>query len=77
MSSNICKILEEIVRDTVIEYSKKLFNLNQFYNRANHNTTHAIIGLTETTHVCLIKSLKVGGVYLGIAKALDTLRPDN
>ena len=76
--SNISKILEKIVRDRVIEYIKriKLLNSSQFGFRANHSTTHAIINLTETTLDGLEKSLKVGGVYLDIAKAFDTVNPD-
>ncbi len=76
--SNLSKILEKVVRDRVIEYLKriKLLNTSQFGFRANHSTNHAIINLTETTLEGLENNLKVGGVYLDIAKAFDSVNFD-
>ena len=76
--SNISKILEKVVRDRVIEYLKriKLLNNSQFGFRAKHSTNHAIINLTETTLDGLESNLKVGGIFLDIAKAFDTVNFD-
>ncbi len=41
--------------------------------RPKHSTNHAIINLTEATLDALEKGLKVGGVFLDIAKAFDTV----
>ena len=73
--NSISKILEKIVRDRIMEYLMriKLLNKSQFGFRPKHSTNHAIINLTETALDALEKGLKVGGVYLDISKAFDTV----
>ena len=76
--SSIAKILEKVVRDRVIKYIEraKILNKSQFGFRSKHSTNHAIINLTESTLDALENGLKVGGVYLDIAKAFDTVNHD-
>ena len=76
--SSIAKILEKVVRDRVIKYidRAKILNKSQFGFRSKHSTNHAIINLTESTLDALENGLKVGGVYLDIAKAFDTVNHD-
>ena len=76
--SSISKILEKIVRVRVMEYLKrtKILNKCQFGFRTKHSTNHAIINLTESTLDALENGLKVGGVFLDIAKAFDTVNHD-
>ncbi len=73
--SSIAKVLEKIVRDRVMEYLNrvKILNKCQFGFRSKHSTNHAIINLTESTLDALENGLKVGGVFLDIAKAFDTV----
>ena len=73
--SSLSKILEKIVRDRVLNYMQRLKILNKcrFGFRNKHSTNHAIMNLTETTLEGLENGLKVGGVYLDIAKAFDTV----
>ncbi len=73
--SSISKVLEKIIRDRVMEYLKriKLLNKSQFGFRSKHSTNHAIINLTEMALDSLENGLKVGGVFLDIAKAFDTV----
>ena len=54
----------------------KILNKSQFGFRSKHSTNHAVINLTESTLDALEKGLKVGGVYLDIAKAFDTVNAD-
>ncbi len=58
-----------------MEYLKriKLLNKSQFGFRSKHSTNHAIINLTEMALDSLENGLKVGGVFLDIAKAFDTV----
>ena len=76
--SSIAKILEKVVRDRVMTYldSAKILNKSQFGFRSKHSTNHAVINLTESTLEALEKGLKVGGVYLDIAKAFDSVNFD-
>ena len=73
--SSISKILEKIVRDRVLKYINrvKILNKCQFGFRNKHSTNHAIMNLTELTLEGLENGLKVGGVFLDIAKAFDTV----
>ncbi len=76
--SSMSKILEKIVRDRVMKFLKhvRILNKCQFGFRSKHSTNHAIINLTETTLDALENGLKVGGVFLDIAKAFDTVNHD-
>lgn len=76
--SSVAKILEKVVRDRVMAYldRAKILNKSQFGFRSKHSTNHAVINLTESTLDALEKGLKVGGVYLDIAKAFDTVNFD-
>ena len=76
--SSLAKILEKVVRDRVLKFIKynKILNDNQFGFRKKHNTNHAIINLTESMLDDLDNGLKVGGVFLDIAKAFDTVNHD-
>ena len=73
--SSLSKILEKVVRDRVMKFLKrvKLLNKCQFGFRNNHSTNHAIINLTESALEDLENGLKVGGVFLDVAKAFDTI----
>ena len=73
--SSISKVLEKIVRDRVVNYLKqiKILNKCQFGFRSKHSTNHAVLNLVETTMEAIDKGLKVGGVFLDIAKAFDTV----
>ena len=70
---SLSKILEKIVRVRVNEYitENKILNNSQFGFRSKHSTNHAMINLTDITLESLDKHLKVGGVFLDIAKAFD------
>ena len=70
---SLSKILEKIVRYRVNEYimENNILNNSQFGFRTKHSTNHAMINLTEITLEALDKNLKVGGVFLDIAKAFD------
>ena len=72
------KILEKVVRDRLSNFleSNKIINKFQFGFRPGHSTTHAIINLFEATLDGLDTKLKVGGVYLDISKAFDTIPHD-
>ena len=76
--SSIAKILEKIVRDRVMGYIDrlKILNKSQFGFRSKHSTNHAVLNLTESTLELLEKGLKVGGTYLDIAKAFDSVNHD-
>ena len=76
--SSIAKILEKVVRERVMVYldRAKILNKSQFGFRSKHSTNHAVINLTESTLDALEKGLRVGGVYLDIAKAFDTVNAD-
>ncbi len=76
--SNLSKILEKVVRTRVVEYIKRVNILNkcQFGFRNKHSTNHAIINLTEASLDALDDGLKVGGVFLDVAKAFDTINHD-
>ena len=69
------KILEKVVRKRLSGFltTNKILNKYQFGFRAGHSTTHAIINLFEATLDGLDTKLKVGGVYLDISKAFDTI----
>ena len=73
--SSTSKILEKIVRERVMKYLKRINILNkcQFGFRNKHSTNHAILNLTETTLDAMEQGLKVGGVFLDVAKAFDTV----
>lgn len=72
------KILEKVVRSRLDIFLKdnKILNKYQFGFRKAHSTTHAIINLFEATLDGLETKLKVGGVYLDISKAFDTVSHD-
>ena len=72
------KILEKVVRSRLETFLKnnKILNKYQFGFRKAHSTTHAIINLFEATLDGLESKLKVGGVYLDISKAFDTVPHD-
>ena len=76
--TSLAKVLEKVVRDRVTKYIDRvrILNKSQFGFRSKHSTHHAIINLTESTIDELEKELKVGGVYLDIAKAFDTVNHD-
>ena len=76
--SSLSKILEKIVRERVMEFldQNKILNSSQFGFRKKHSTNHAIINLTETTLEALDENLKVGGIFLDIAKAFDCVNHD-
>ena len=73
--SSLSKVLEKIVRDRVMQHLKRIKILNkcQFGFRNNHSTNHAIINLAEITLDGLERGLKLGTVYLDVAKAFDTV----
>ena len=73
--SNIAKILEKVVRERVMNYLRniKILNKSQFGFRNKHSTNHAIINLLETTLEGMEQGMKVGGVFLDVAKAFDTI----
>ena len=71
--SSLSKILEKVVWDRVTKYLEyhKILNNNQFGFRRKHSTNHAIINLTEITLEAFEENLRIGGVFLDIAKAFD------
>ena len=76
--SSISKILEKVVRNRIDKYLKNInvLNSSQFGFRSKHSTNHAIINLAESTLESIENSLKVGGVFLDIAKAFDCVNHD-
>ena len=78
MCSSLAKILEKVVRSRTTTYLKriKILNNSQFGFRDKHSTNHAIINLTETTLEAIDNKLRVGGVFLDIAKAFDCVNHD-
>ena len=76
--SSLSKILEKIVRERVTEYldQYKILNNSQFGFRKKHSTNHAMINITESTLEAIEANLKVGGVFLDIAKAFDCVNHD-
>lgn len=76
--TSLGKILEKVVRDRVETFlmENKILNSKQFGFRRNHSTNHAMINLFETTLDGLDNNLKVGGIFLDISKAFDTVNHD-
>ena len=72
------KILEKVVRERLNNFvdKSKILNKFQYGFRKCHSTTHAIINLFEATLDGLEAKLKVGGIYLDISKAFDTVDHD-
>ena len=76
--TSLGKILEKVVRDRVETFltENKILNSKQFGFRRNHSTNHAMINLFENTLEGLDNNLKVGGIFLDISKAFDTVNHD-
>ena len=72
------KIMEKVVRTRLSTFldNNNIINKFQFGFRSGPSTTHAIINLFEATLDGLDMKLKVGGVYLDISKAFDTISHD-
>ena len=73
--SNIGKIFEKILYERLTNFleNNKIFFQNQFGFRKKHNTTHAIIALTEQIRKCLDKNEFAVGVFIDLQKAFDTV----
>ena len=73
--SNIGKIFEKILHDRLTNFLEhnNIFFKNQFGFRKKHNTTHAIIALTEKIRNCLDKNEFAVGVFVDLQKAFDTV----
>ena len=54
----------------------KLIYKCQFEFRANHSTNHALISITESIKHSIDKGNYVGGVFMDLQKAFDTLNHD-
>ena len=78
VSSIFSKILETVVCRRLSKFleQNKILNNYQFGFRKCHSTVHAVTNLFETTLDSLEAKLKVGGVYLDVSKAFDTVDHD-
>ena len=76
--SNIGKLFEKLLHDRIYKFFEKenlLFN-KQFGFRKHHNTSHAIIALTESIRNSLRKKEYSVGVFVDLQKAFDTVEHD-
>ena len=73
--NSFAKIFEKIVAQRLINFidKYKLLNNRQFGFRKHHNTVHAMINLLDTCLDGLDERLTVGGVFLDISKAFDSV----
>ena len=54
--------------------SNKLLHDKQFGFRAKHSTNHALISLSESLRSYLDTKQVVGGIFIDLEKAFDTVR---
>lgn len=73
--NSFAKIFEKVVAQRLIDFidKYKLLNNRQFGFRKYHNTVHAMINLLDTCLEGLDERLTVGGVFLDISKAFDSV----
>jgi len=69
------KIFEKIIYSRMYNFIDKnnLLYEKQFGFRSNHSTSHALISLIESIKNCLDDKKIVGGVFIDLAKAFDTV----
>ena len=73
--SNVGKLFEKILHKRLISFfdeNNTIFR-NQFGFRKGHNTTHAIIALTELVRESLDNNEFAAGVFIDLQKAFDTV----
>ena len=69
------KLLEKLLHTRLVDFLEKnnvLFE-NQFGFRTGHNTSHAIIALTELVRNSLDKNEFAAGIFIDLQKAFDTV----
>ena len=72
------KIFEKVIYKRMYGYLdiNNLFYSRQFGFRANHSTNHALISITESIKSYIDKGNYVGGVFIDLQKAFDTVNHD-
>lgn len=73
--SNINKLFEKILHTRVVEFleANNVIFTNQFGFRKGHNTSHAIIALTEIVRNALDNNEFAAAVFIDLQKAFDTV----
>ena len=68
--SNINKIFEKLMHERIYKF---ITDHNCIYELHGHSTTHALISLTEQIRKALNSNKYVGGVFIDLKKAFDTV----
>ena len=73
--SNIGKLFEKIVHARIYQYIQTSDNFyqRQFGFRTKHSTSHALSSMTEFIRYYLDKRFLVGGIFIDLEKAFDTI----
>ena len=72
------KILERLIHKRMysfLDVNKLIYN-KQFGFRSNHSTSHALINTTEVIKEKLDSGFHVGGIFIDLEKAFDTVNHD-
>jgi hypothetical protein len=72
------KIFEKVIYTRMYNFldSNNLIYERQFGFRSKHSTTHALISTTEWIKSCIDKGSFVGGIFIDLQKAFDTVNHD-
>ena len=73
--NSFAKVFEKIAGKRLTDFLDKfnILNDNQFGFRKHHSTIHAMINLLDTSLEGLEKRMAVGGIFLDISKAFDSV----
>ena len=74
--SHVSKVYERIIFNQISAYFEPYFSSFLTGFRKNHNTQHSLLKIIELWKEALDKGKSVGGIFMNLSKAFDTLNHD-